>query len=375
MDSAAETPATPGLPSPRVTLVPGAGMVVRASDFVCVAAGDALDATGDVPRVVAEKIATGDGSVDIAFVAVDATGLSVHLRGAVFAEVDGRRLVPPRGRAIDRMIGWPIEGLGLYLDGVVPDEPGEERFDLIAGAVPAAGALLHTPAGMAGTGAYDDLEPARPDDSEVTLEFPALDPDGAVDDPVTAPEVNSPNTLRTEVLAQAVEVSQSVASAAATSSLVRGIRCARGHLNDPRAWACAVCGLRMDEVTARLVVGERPPLGWLLLDNGTTVLLDEDLVIGREPESGDGRRRGGPRPISVVDETGEMSRRHVAIKLIEWSVQLIDLGSANGTFVSAPRAGGREFRVPAHRPQLLLPGSRVRIGGRHFVFESPHARG
>ncbi|MFT4126800.1 MAG: FHA domain-containing protein [Gordonia sp. (in: high G+C Gram-positive bacteria)] len=155
---------------------------------------------------------------------------------------------------------------------------------------------------------------------------------------------------------------------------VHGIRCSRGHLNHPRSWLCGVCGIRMDQLTGILVEGERPPLGWLLLDNGTTYLLDEDLVLGREPGAVAGRRRGGPKPIRVPDDTGQLSRRHIEIRLIEWDVHLIDLTSANGTFVSDPALGNREVRLPPNQPHVLSPGSHVRIGGRHFIFESPHAR-
>jgi len=155
---------------------------------------------------------------------------------------------------------------------------------------------------------------------------------------------------------------------------VHGIRCSRGHLNHPQSWLCGVCGIRMDQLTAILVEGERPPLGWLLLDNGSTYLLDEDLVIGREPGTGGGGGRGKPKPIRVQDESGQLSRRHVEIRLVEWTVQLVDLGSANGTYVVDPLSGNRETRLPAQRPHVLAPGSHVRIGGRHFIFESPHAR-
>ena len=130
----------------------------------------------------------------------------------------------------------------------------------------------------------------------------------------------------------------------------------------------------MDQLTTFLVEGERPPLGWLLLDNGFTFLLDEDLVIGREPGSAGGGPAGSPKPIRVQDETGQLSRRHVEIRLVEWTVQLVDLGSANGTFVADPSSGNRETRLLPHRAHVLVPGSHVRIGGRHFIFESHHAR-
>ena len=111
-----------------------------------------------------------------------------------------------------------------------------------------------------------------------------------------------------------------------------------------------------------------------MLDNGSTYLLDEDLVIGREPGAPTRPGRGAPKPIRVQDESGQLSRRHIEIRLVEWDVHLIDLGSANGTYVSDPAMGNREIRLTPRQPHLLTPGSHVRIGGRHFIFESPHAR-
>ncbi|MGV9710778.1 FHA domain-containing protein [Gordonia sp. NPDC003424] len=394
------TTGDPATSTARVTLLPGNGIVVRTASFLCVlgdrdaaAASDirALDASvadgmregRDVVGALAQLLSAADKPVAVAFAAADRVGISVYLSGAVFAEVDGRRLAPDGDTALERSIPWPIEGLGLYLDGAVPDEPGEERFDLAAGTVPAAGALLHTPPDLRGNIIQTDIDhtESNPTESNPT-ESDCTESDRTESDPTesdhtdseappTAPE---PAAAPTSVGDGYQPPDTEFVAVAARRTLVRGIRCPRGHLNHPRAWACAVCGLPTDRRTGMLTDGDRPPLGWLLLDNGSTFLLDEDLVIGREPTPDGNRRPVGPKPIRVVDETGQMSRRHIEIRLVDWSVHLVDLGSANGTFVTAPNTGNREYRIPAYRPHVLAPGSHVRVGGRHFVFESPHAR-
>ena len=65
-----------------------------------------------------------------------------------------------------------------------------------------------------------------------------------------------------------------------------------------------------------------------------------------------------------------MSRVHAEIGVNGWDVLLIDIGSRNGTFVSRP--GEPEWtQLPAGETHRLVPGTRVRIGGRSFLFESP----
>lgn len=478
---------TPSL-TPTVTLIPGDGIVIRRPAFLCVIERSAprelirevmgLEASVAIPdrmprrgrhlvRKLAELIATADEPVSIAFAAPDSAGIAIYMTGTVFAETDGERLEPDADEPFDRAVVWPYEGLGLYLADAVPAEPGEEFFDLVNGAVPSSGALLHTPLGLRGTEIHEigappprvrpeiraedppatsstpapvadrkPETPARPpvvepvaaqpeppapepvppgpmpDDEETeSLTPPAPEPPAAQPfrsaalgggEPFSsaplgphAPEPPAPpvdphpgpapvpplhhDPLHAEPLEKRAPLPKQEHQKAATEVVkieesrahVHGIRCSRGHLNHPQSWLCGVCGIRMDQLTAILVEGERPPLGWLLLDNGSTYLLDEDLVIGREPGTAG---RGGPKPIRVQDETGQLSRRHVEIRLVEWTVQLVDLGSANGTYVVDPLSGNRETRLPARRPHVLAPGSHVRIGGRHFIFESPHAR-
>ena len=116
---------------------------------------------------------------------------------------------------------------------------------------------------------------------------------------------------------------------------VRGVLCNRNHLNDPRAAFCRVDGRRMNE-TKLIVLGERPPLGFLVLDDGNIFTLENDCVIGREPESSQ-QLQGGATPIKLDDPAGQLSRAHAEFRLIEWDVSVVDLGSKNGTYVKPPR--------------------------------------
>ncbi|MBM7808176.1 hypothetical protein JOD57_004013 [Geodermatophilus bullaregiensis] len=152
---------------------------------------------------------------------------------------------------------------------------------------------------------------------------------------------------------------------------VKGILCKNGHLNDPRAGFCALCGIRTTQQTAVLVEGPRPPLGLLVFDDGATVSLDMDYLLGREPETDERVASGQLRPLLVLDQTGGVSRHHAEIRLEGWDVLLVDTGSANGTLVAPRGAPGWSSLVP-DQPVRLTPGTAVRMGGRQFAFESPH---
>lgn len=156
-------------------------------------------------------------------------------------------------------------------------------------------------------------------------------------------------------------------------SQVLGYRCSREHLNDPRVSFCSQCGIRMDQRTGVLVRGRRPPLGLIVLDAGSTFVLDDDYLLGRDPEGDPEVQAGRLRPLRLEDNSGTMSRAHVEIRLHDWDVTVVDRGSANGTFVSAPRQQGWSAVVP-HQPFELVAGSQVGIGRRGFTFESPHGR-
>ena len=150
----------------------------------------------------------------------------------------------------------------------------------------------------------------------------------------------------------------------------RGHLCSRGHLNDPRSHFCVLCGIRMNERTGVLVIGSRPPLGLLVFDDGATYTVDAEYVVGRMPESDDRVLSGSLRSIVVEDRSGAVSRVHAEVRVDGWDVVLVDSGSRNGTFVAAP-GDPAWTQVPARQSRRLMPGMRVRMGGRTFVFESP----
>ncbi len=364
-----------------------------------------------------------------ALAAATEDGLALVLAGDGTAEVPdlGLRLTPAQGEALgngtlvlDRLVTWPPAALHLSAGapaGVAP----HPLADLEAGIVPGAAAVL-APAPAA------SAAPAPPPSGTTMVRLPspngraplppppprppavptppagAPEPAGhghagpehhehAVPAPVAAapaapaPPVELPAPKKSALLfAQPAEAEPpreplpipgaEPASAPAPEpaderARVKGILCKNGHLNDPRAGFCALCGIRTTQQTAVLVEGVRPPLGLLVFDDGATVSLDVDYLLGREPETDERVGSGQLRPLLVVDQTGGVSRHHAEIRLDGWDVLLLDIGSANGTLVAPRGAPGWASLVP-HQPVRLTAGMAVRMGGRTFAFESPH---
>lgn len=390
------------------------------------------ESAGQAPgRGLARRLATWLGGDDappdelrFGTVATTDRGLAVFLRGNVDL------LVPDRGTAIagadaatwtDRLIEAPDVPVALTLQGATAPAdllggvfdlregvvPGVAVVALAAAAVPAQPALPvdpDRPADLAVAGAPEG--PTTGEQRAVVPPPPAVAP--AVNDGMTEilgkrprhragtgpeqvppvavpPAPGSPAAAREALragMARAAERAQAeqgtaqagpVAPApvkAAGPPKAEGYLCARGHLNDPRVHFCVLCGIRMSESTGALVVDERPPLGVLVFDDGATHTVDAGYLLGREPE-GDARVRSGVlRPIVLDDRSGAMSRVHAEIRLENWDALLTDSGSSNGTFVAAPGAHAWTTLTPGTSFRLV-PGTRVQLGQRSFLFETP----
>ena len=152
--------------------------------------------------------------------------------------------------------------------------------------------------------------------------------------------------------------------------LVYGVDCKNDHFNDPRVPYCAVCGIALVQRTLVPYKGPRPPLGVLLLDDGMTLRLDTDYLVGRDPERAPEVAEGSVRPAKVTSPDGSVSRRHLRVALDNWDVNLVDLGSVNGTQIQPP-GDPNFYDIPPNEPVAILPGTTVRIGvSRTMRYES-----
>lgn len=145
-------------------------------------------------------------------------------------------------------------------------------------------------------------------------------------------------------------------NAAADQPYVYAVRCPSGHLNEEHAQQCRICG---QEVAAQQPsVMLRPSLGWLRFSKGDSFRLERGVILGRKPAVPDGPP--GPRPNAVkVSDDQDVSRNHVEIRLDGWQVLVVDLGSVNGTVLSAPGQAPRQLRQGEQH--VVEPGSIITL--------------
>ena len=167
---------------------------------------------------------------------------------------------------------------------------------------------------------------------------------------------------------------QNLGVAEARAPEVLGVYCKNGHFDDPEARYCAVCGISMAQLTKAPRKGKRPPLGVLVLDDGSVFQLDADYVIGREPSLDSSVADGSARPLRLTDSEGLVSRIHARVELDGWQVYISDLGSANGTYVQLPGETDGKLLAPRVRTPLVA-GAHVRVGRDHgFRYDSHRHR-
>ena len=154
-------------------------------------------------------------------------------------------------------------------------------------------------------------------------------------------------------------------------AMVEGVYCKNGHFNDPEARNCAVCGIGMGHLMKMRQKGDRPPLGVLILGDGSVCQLDADYVIGREPNLDSAVAEGRARPLRLMDASGVVSRIHARVELDGWQVFITDLNSANGTQVLMPGERNPMNLQPGVRAPLVA-GAQIRLGGEYGLQYDSH---
>jgi pSer/pThr/pTyr-binding forkhead associated (FHA) protein len=97
-----------------------------------------------------------------------------------------------------------------------------------------------------------------------------------------------------------------------------------------------------------------------VFEDGSVVPLDADLVLGREPQGAPEVMSGQAASLTIADPGQSVSRVHARITLVGGNPQLVDAGSANGTFVVRP--GQTDWERLAGEGVLLTPGTSILIG-------------
>lgn len=148
-----------------------------------------------------------------------------------------------------------------------------------------------------------------------------------------------------------------------TGSRVLGVHCRNSHFNDPVIAYCGTCGISMAQVSREPVLGERPQLGVLVFDDGKTYPLVRDHVVGRAPDADEAVVSGLASPVALPDP--DVSRLHARVVLNDWQVGVMDVGSANGTYV---QSDGTWNRLSPGTVTALKPGATGAFGRREFRY-------
>jgi hypothetical protein len=359
----------------RVKVAPGAGVLGRFNASLVLAPADSpiLDAVLDLAREaerehavapgrflsrkVAGLLSQTDDTPTLALVSTVDDGLAVLLVGDAtmrLTTATGTSVVSGHDATtwVDQIVRGEWSSLLLSLAGAGDIDV---RSDLQGGVVAAGGAQL------------------LPMDAPVAA--PPVAPLGAAFESFSLSEPAESEPVPPEPLPVAEPVSRAteeLTSLLGTGGVtVQGIACSRQHFNDPTAIYCSVCGISMVHQTHNLVIGVRPPLGVIVLDDGAVFTLAGDYVLGREPDAAVEVTSGTATPLMLDDPEVTMSRVHAKLLLVGWEVQLVDAGSANGTYVAKP--GETDWtRLPSLGSVVLKPGTKVSLGGRTLLFDSHH---
>ncbi|MBM0126083.1 FHA domain-containing protein [Pimelobacter simplex] len=313
-------------------------------------------------------------SPGFAAIAPHTTGLAVFVDGDVTVRVDGEEISGAQSLAwVERLIPWPVTSVSASLPGVTA--PGEGSSYRLDGGVVPAGSFL-----VPGAGAAPSAPVLRPS-TQVRAPEPAPEPvvapvAGRPLPPAPADEhVSFQSVLMSEVDdTDDFEPLPIVEDAAQVHDdhgheQVRGVYCKNQHFNDPRVLFCSICGINMVQQTPVLVNGPRPPLGVIVLDDGAVFQLDNPYLLGRDPAPDERIVAGEFRPLPIIDQSHQVSRVHARLELRGWDVVLVDNNSTNGTYVHLPRTPDW-VRMPPGGEQVLVQGTRVRIGDRTLAFNT-----
>ena len=257
---------------------------------------------------------------------------------------------------IEQTLPGPVEALALGPAGVEPPGPSP-WLGLSEGVVRGAGALVlaEVPAHGPAPAERPDGDPSPAGPAERSFTSIPLGPD--------------PGLLADREPLPAGATGGDEPAGGAGEVLVKGFRCPRDHHNRPDASYCCICGIKMGtNRTLVLVDGPRPPLGVLVFDDGSSVPVRNDLLIGREPGGDPLVTDDAATPVRIEDDTQSVSRAHLHVVLRDWDVLVADRGSSNGTLIQ-PAAGAPWERLPPREPRLVLTGARLRLGERELVFD------
>jgi hypothetical protein len=365
----------------------GQGAVARHGELVAVTEGSGPDPDPLLSTLTAVAAAAGDGHALVlgtARAALECPGqpawacAGVTADGGVAVLVHGRAMATVRvegGREVKLTASDSVIPVSRTYTGVTVDvsltvgDPvaPDPLCRLDDGVVPGGGLAVTMTAGAAGPA---EIVPEAMPSTGAPVALPATGVPEALPTVLSMDSIPGPRPPAVTAPA-AVRDDQGPPSESADRGtepvMVDGVLCIREHFNDPGALRCRQCGMSMDQLPRTFQRRERPPLGVLLVDDGSRFTLDGDYVIGREPLLDGDVIAGRARPLRISDPDGSVSRLHMRISLVGWQVEISDLGSVNGSVLHS--ADGEHGLIP-FEPTVIEPGVRIGVGRRSLQYLS-----
>ncbi len=287
-------------------------------------------------------------SVAVAFLQLEVDVVMVG--GVRLSYRDEDRVVRQEDGGPAQLVALPESVLSLVLHSAEAPPEVNTTSNLLLGTVPGGGAevTLRTGEPRTSSGPVEAERTPPVDDGRDRLNLLTLDD----------PE---------EIEVQPLPYREHATSGRPKEAIVEGLACNQGHINRLSASYCSSCGRRLQD-TLSVRKGVRPPLGTLILDDGSTFSVDRDYVAGRAPQQDDRVTNGAAEALAIEDPDREISRIHAEIRLDKWDALLIDRHSANGTYLRRGGTGGwlRLNPLEWHR---LSDGDEVALGQRVLVFQ------
>ena len=103
---------------------------------------------------------------------------------------------------------------------------------------------------------------------------------------------------------------------------------------------------------------EGPVHGYLQIEDGERNVLDRPVLFGRRPPETATIDDTEARVVTLAGSDA-LSRSHAQVRFDGTDVQVVDLGSANHTYVTAP--GGDPVRLRENEPFTVEPGSVISL--------------
>ena len=140
----------------------------------------------------------------------------------------------------------------------------------------------------------------------------------------------------------------------------------------PRRGPTVVHPARKDGLSEAPTVQFARPKRWIVLDDDSEFEIDRNCVIGRDPLNSDAVKRG-LRPVCIDDSSGQISRAHAEIRVVNGEVLIVDRASTNGVLM---REAGQQAwtRVAPRQPTSWRVGASVKIGRRTLQLRDTNQR-